>query len=291
MYISRAADMLPLLHTQHRHYTSQLASTHQQLGKLYKKLAKIERQLNSPEAQKLRRKDKKRIKWTQMVAGQSIQNLEVQQGNLEQYLRQCKKLIAAYEPSVYHLPTTPWTAHLPSSPWGGMPFSPYSPVAPSPWSSDGARQAPQYWDLSMLRERRRQSSPNTSSADSGFYEPAPSYTQSAFANGEEAIPIPDHVFAHEMMAATAAMTYTGASRSGNTSVSEGKDEVGDLPVSMVQNTAAELDAIAEGIADMACLLRRRRHSEHAVPSLDNRARPHHERGESMGPVVRAGSAI
>ncbi|TKA83147.1 hypothetical protein B0A55_00703 [Friedmanniomyces simplex] len=283
--------MLSLLYTQHRYYTSELASTHQKLGQLYKKLAKIELHLTNWESKGLNRKDKKKVKWTQTVTEQSVQNLEGQQVNLEQYLRQCNELIAAYEPSVYHLPTTPWTAHLPTSPWRGPTFSAYSPVAPSPWTR-GERQGPQYWDLSMLRERRRQSSPNDSSADSGFHEPTPAYTQSAFAIGEEAVPDPDHVFAHELIAATAALGETAVARSGTSSVSESKDEVPELPAS-ISNTAAELDAIAEGIADLACLLRRRRHSENAIQLVESQPRLRHQRGESMGavPGLRDGNVV
>ncbi|KAK4895423.1 hypothetical protein LTR27_006487 [Elasticomyces elasticus] len=262
--------MLPMLHTQHRYYTTELAATHQHLGKLYKKLAKIERQFNNGEADKLNRKDKKKLKWTQMVTEQSVQKLEVQQLNLETYLRQCNEM----------------TQYISQA----SPFSPYSPVAPNPWTSAGPQQAPQYWDLSMLRENRRQSSPYTSSTDSGFYEATQSYAQSAFAVGEEVVPAPDHVFAHEIMAAAGAMPSISVARSEKSNSSESKDEVPELP-SAVSNTAAELDAIAEGIADMACLLRRRRHSENAPQVLDSRFGVQHQRGVSMGPVPyeRAGS--
>ncbi|KAK5702623.1 hypothetical protein LTR97_003568 [Elasticomyces elasticus] len=282
--------MLPMLHTQHRYYTTELATTHQHLGRLYKRLAKIERQFNNGEADKLNRKDKKKLKWTQMVTEQSVQKLEVQQLDLEHYLRQCNEMTAVYQPSVYHLPATPWTAHLPTSPWSVAPFSPYSPIAPNPWTSARPQQAPQYWDLSMLREDRRQSSPYTSSTDSGFYEATQSYAQSAFAIGEEGVPAPDHVFAHEIMAAAGAMPSVSVARSEKSNSSESKDEVPELP-SAVSNTAAELDAIAEGIADMACLLRRRRHSENALQVLDSRLEVQHQRGESMGPIPyeRAGS--
>ncbi|KAK0873561.1 hypothetical protein LTS02_000733 [Friedmanniomyces endolithicus] len=290
--IQAIKHMLSLLHTQHRYYTSELALTHKNLGQLYRKLAKIELHPMYSEGKGLGRKDKKKLKWTKTVTEQSVHKMEAQQVSLEQYLRQCDELIAAYEPSVYHLPATPWTAHLPPSPWGGSAYSPYSPVASSPWHSV-ERQPPQYWDLSMLRERRRQSSPNASSADSGFYEPGLAYdTRSASAIGEELVPVPDHVFAHEMIAATSAMGDASFARSGKSSVSEGKDEVPDL-LSSVSNTAAELDAIAEGIADMACLLRRRRHSENAMGLDESRPRTRHRRGESMGavPGARDGSDV
>ncbi|KAK0270309.1 hypothetical protein LTR35_007716 [Friedmanniomyces endolithicus] len=290
--IQAIKHMLSLLHTQHRYYTSELALTHKNLGQLYRKLAKIELHPMYSEGKGLGRKDKKKLKWTKTVTEQSVHKMEAQQVSLEQYLRQCDELIAAYEPSVYHLPATSWTAHLPPSPWGGSAYSPYSPVASSPWHSV-ERQPPQYWDLSMLRERRRQSSPNASSADSGFYEPGLAYdTRSALAIGEELVPVPDHVFAHEMIAATSAMGDASFARSGKSSVSEGKDEVPDL-LSSVSNTAAELDAIAEGIADMACLLRRRRHSENAMGLDESRPRTRHRRGESMGavPGARDGSDV
>ncbi|KAK1061790.1 hypothetical protein LTR12_001967 [Friedmanniomyces endolithicus] len=292
MYRSPPVDMLPLLHTQHRYYTSELALTHKKLGQLYRKLAKIELHPMYSEGKGLGRKDKKKLKWTKTVTEQSVQKMEAQQVSLEQYLQQCDELIAACEPSVYHLPTTPWTAHLPSSPWGGSAYSPYSQVASSPWHSV-EQQAPQYWDLSMLRERRRQSSPNTSSADSGFYEPGPAYDiRLALADGEEPVSNPEHVFAHELIAATSAMSDASLAWSEKSSVSEGKDEVPDL-LSSVSNTAAELDAIAEGIADMACMLRRRRHSENAMGLAESRPRTRHRRGESMGavPGAREGSDV
>ena len=281
MYHSPPVDMLSLLHTQQRYYTSELALTHKKLGQLYRKLAKIELHPMYSEGKGLGRKDKKKLKWTKTVTEQSVHKMEAQQVSLEQYLRQCDDLIAAYEPSVYHLPATPWC---------GSAYSPYSPVASSQWHSV-ERQPPQYWDLSMLRERRRQSSPNASSADSGFYEPGLAYdTRSALAIGEEPVPVPDHVFAHELIAATSAMGDASLAGSGKSSVSEGKDEVPDL-LSSVSNTAAELDAIAEGIADMACLLRRRRHSENAMGLVESRPRVRHRRGESMGavPGAREGS--
>lgn len=168
-------NMLPLLYQQHVQYSAELARTHMALGKLYKKLAKVGRVLAEREQRELSRADRKKWQFTRTVSKRGVANLEMEQSCLHQKLEQLNGLIASYEQCAYHPPITPWTAAMPPSPFM---FTPYSPIGYPAWtshtsqrSSDGQSETQtQYWDLSMLRERR-QSSPYGSPADSGYHEP------------------------------------------------------------------------------------------------------------------------
>lgn len=192
--------MLPLLYEQHHNYTVELGKTHQALSKLYKKLAKVERTLAEREERELSRSDKKKRQYTRALSKRAVANLESKQASLHDHLRQCNDLIASVEQGTYYnSPMGPYTSQLPPSPFL---FTPYSPVSTSPWTGSlhnssnagsGPETQPQYWDLSMLRERR-QSSPYGSSADSGFYE-----TPIHGVDVNETFDDTNHVYAHEFM--------------------------------------------------------------------------------------------
>ncbi|KAK3678021.1 hypothetical protein LTR78_002116 [Recurvomyces mirabilis] len=276
-------DMLPHLHTQHNYYNSELADVHKTLGKQYKKLARAERALDQREEKGLSRKEKKKLQWARSVTRNIVQKLEWQRRIVEDDLRRCNNLIAWHEPSVYHLPTKPWTAHLPQSPF--TPFSPYSPAGPSPWHAPAMPPRPQYWDLSVIRERRR-SSPNVSSTDSGFYEPA-MYGRPVFGDHADIAIDTNHIFAHEIMSASVYSPVEGAaftpdSRSKKSSLSSEKDDVPELvkspPISYARAGAAcDVDELRG---------HRRRFSENAIQFIESRmatAKDHH-RGASVGPV-------
>ena len=298
-------DMLALLQYQHRYYASELGRTHQALSKLYRKLARIERTLSEREQRQLSRREKKRLQWAKSVAKSTIEKLDQQQRDLHEYIRQCNELLASYEQPAsavtteggWHLPQTPWTAHLPPSPWRsdyGSPFTPYSPVAAHPWTTpatvrasffpgevtDRRRPAPQYWDLSMLRERRR-SSPNESMADSGFHEPL--LYGHPLAVGHESNDDPNHVYAHEIMSAS---TYSNDSTTERpaegverrVSTSSDNDKVPDLPLSPTSPTKMGAEAVGTG--------HKRRYSENAIQLIESRlaVAKSHQRGRSVGPM-------
>lgn len=226
-------NMLTALYSQHISYSSELAQTHQALSKLYKKLAKVERVLAERQERQLSRADKKKWQYTRALSKRAVGNLESQQAGLHDKLQQCNSLIASFEQGAYNSPMTPWTAAMPPSPFL---FTPFSPVAYSPWSAVSHRPSvsgqssetqPQYWDLSMLRERR-QSSPYGSSADSGYHEP--------LIHGlwprDEPIHDVNHVYAHEIMSPLAAVfrpqiaESSGAEEQSEVSTAaEAKDEV------------------------------------------------------------------
>lgn len=283
--------MLPILQTQHRYYTAELARTHQALSKLYRKLAKIEKALAEREERELTRKEKKKLQWAKSVTRSTAHKMEWQQASLQEYLRQCNNLMQSYQASLYHLPQTPWTAHLPPSPYPL--FSPYSPIAPNPWSAAGPvgasvnQQRPQYWDLSMLRERR-QSSPNASSADSGFYEPAmyghpfPLVEEGASFDAE-------HVLAHEIMSASIYSPIvqdspTPGNRSKKSSLSE-KDELPELLSSPLMSPAKA--GAVESSPKAAVPSHKRRYSENAIQLIESRLSVPwpQQRGTSVGPVT------
>ncbi|KAK4544928.1 hypothetical protein LTR36_003833 [Oleoguttula mirabilis] len=311
-------DIPALLHAQHRFYTAELGRTHQALSKLYRKLAKGERQLAEREQRILTRKDYKKIQWTRSVTRETVRKLEVQQAGLHEYLRQCSDLIASYDAattraqgaqqSAYHVsPMTPWTApHLPPGPPSpyAMPFSPYSPVAANPWTAAPARaclggnvgnsgqQGPQYWDLSMLRERR-QSSPNAlSAADSGFHEPAMYGQPFGLLEGASDA---NHVFAHELMSPGSTYSSSGGddasaleTRSKKLSLSSEKDDVPELLHSPVSPSAKLGADVAPGATSVG-RGHKRRYSENAIQLIENRLaapRTQQQRGTSAGPVCR-----
>lgn len=168
------ANMVAMLHYQHRMYTSELGKSHRTLSKLYKKLEKAERGLSTWKCNGLTRKDKKKMQWDRATTKSLVKDAEASQALLHDYLRQCNDLIASYSPQFYQSPAAVW--QTPLSPTATS-FAPSSPAPPTPWTAGPFEerpawnpQGPQYWDLSMLRER--QASPFMGSADSGFYEPA-----------------------------------------------------------------------------------------------------------------------
>ncbi|KAK3112250.1 hypothetical protein LTR53_011671 [Teratosphaeriaceae sp. CCFEE 6253] len=283
--------MLPLLHAQHRYYTSELAATHHQLGSLYRKLARIEAQhfswstLDPPT-----RKDKKKLLWTRKVTTQAVQKLELQQAGWQTCLRECEAAIAAREASVYHLPATPWTAHLPPSPWGTGMFGPYSPVAASPWAQDTAGLG--------LGDAKGPAAAVVAQHDVvvvvcggvGVYEPAPMGSQAlpeALAAFGEGVEDPGHVFAHELMAAAERECSKAERRD-----SEGDDVPMALPSSPPFVLCTDADAAEWGVEDVLGAKRRRRYSENAVNRPESRRLSvftgrMHRRGVSVGPIVVA----
>ncbi|CAK3931897.1 Hypothetical predicted protein [Lecanosticta acicola] len=221
-------NMLSALYSQHVAYSAELASTHHALSKLYKKLAKVERVLAERDERQLSRANKKKWQYTRAISKRAVTNLETQQAELHDKLYQCNNLIASFEQGAYNSPMTPWTAQMPPSPFL---FTPFSPVAYPPWpasslsclrpSGSGASgqsgTQPQYWDLSMLRERRH-SSPYGSSADSGFYEPL----VHGLGPRDEPIHDANHVYAHELMSPLAPIFHSQPAESNGVEV-DGED--------------------------------------------------------------------
>ncbi|PPJ56588.1 hypothetical protein CBER1_01797 [Cercospora berteroae] len=195
-------DMLSLLYNQHRNYTAELGRTHQTLSKLYKKIAKTEKVLAERERKErhLTRDERKKWQYSRVLTKRTITDLESQQANLHDALRQCNDLIASLEHGFYSAPMmTPWTgAIVPPSPYLFRPFSPaFTPGAPPIQHEPSGHGQTQYWDLSSLPERQASPSPyGSSSADSGFHEPRVLelgiVTNADLHNGQ-------HVYAHEMM--------------------------------------------------------------------------------------------
>lgn len=226
-FTGTGVDVLQLLYHQHNSYTVELGRTHQFLSKLYKKLAKVERVLAEKQERELSRSEKKKWQYMRTLSKRATANLESQQASLHDALRQCNELIASYEQSAYSSAvSTPWT-QVPPSPYL---FTPYSPIAYTPWTASPpgpmigrpSETTPQYWDLSMLQERR-QSSKDNSSADSGYYEPLIPGVET----NEESFD-PDHVYAHELMSPTVhnplAKPFAMAPKNINSSTDE-SDEV------------------------------------------------------------------
>ncbi|KAF2164901.1 hypothetical protein M409DRAFT_24804 [Zasmidium cellare ATCC 36951] len=274
-------SILPLLYEQHHNYTVELAKTHQALSKLYKKLAKVERTLAEREERELSRSDKKKRQYTRALSKRAVANLESKQASLHDALRQCNDLIASFEQGTYYnSPMTPWTSQLPPSPFL---FTPYSPVSTSPFagslhhSSNAGRASetqPQYWDLSMLRERR-QSSPYSASADSGFYE-FPIHG----VDMNETFDDTNHVYAHEVMSPMfngipAESSAMAARQSKRSSSSEG-DTVADL-----QSPLSPAKVGAEKSPNQ----HKRCYSANAIHLNDSHAAPPSEkRRTSVGPA-------
>jgi hypothetical protein len=256
-FFSVQPNMLSLLHYQHRLYTSELAASHRTLSKLYKKLERIERGLSDWKDRGLQRKDKKKLEWARATTKTAVRDAEAHQALLHDYLRQCSDLIASYSPQFFQGAQVPWSAS-PLSPTADT-FAPGGEVPPTPWTAGPfeertawSLEEPQYWDLSMLRERQP---PSTGTPDSGFHESA-----------------------NEM---TASVNETGSSRiaapSNRSSVSD-KDEVPELAPSSPAKLGAEAPLSPH----------RRRYSENAIATIESRLTKA-SRVESVPPSNRTSS--
>jgi hypothetical protein len=230
--------MLSLLHYQHRFYTSELASTHRTLSKLYKKLERTERGLSDWKDRGLKRKDKKRLEWTLATTKTAVRDAEANRALLHDHLRQCGDLITSYSPQFFQNAQVPWSAS-PLSPAADT-FAPGGEVPPTPWTAGPfeertvwSLEEPQYWDLSMLRERQP---PSTGTPDSGFHESANEMTASVIETGSSRITAP----------------------SNRSSVSD-KDELPE----MVPSSPAKLGAEAP------ISPHRRRYSENAIATVES----------------------
>jgi len=238
--------MLSLLHYQHRLYTSELAASHRMLSRLYKKLERTERGLSDWKDRGLRRKDKKKLQWDRATTRTAVRDAEAHQALLHDYLHQCDDLIASYSPHFFQSSEVPWAAS-PLSPTAHE-FSPGSEVPPTPWTagpfeerSAWNREEPQYWDLSMLRERQP---PSSGTPDSGFHESVNEMTAGV---NDSARPI-------------GIVAPRTTARSNRSSVSE-KDVLPEL----VPSSPAKLGAEAPKSPS-----HRRRHSENAIATIESR---------------------
>lgn len=276
-------DMLNLLYEQHRMYTYELGRTHQKLSKLYKKLSKAERVLSEREQRQLTRDERKKWQYSRVHTKRNVTDLESEQANLHDALRQCNDLIASLEHGPYSSPMTSWASQLPPSPFL---FSPFSPAACSAYAFGSHRPSrggqpvsqTQYWDLSSLPERRqsRQSSPyGTRSADSGFEEP------SMPARGiDTPVSAYGHVYAHEAMTPT--FTFTFNSQAPDSSAMAKSSEVGEVADLKQPISPAKLGANVE---DSSKYSHKRCVSENAIElDLGKLAPPPTKRGISVGPA-------
>lgn len=240
--------MTSMLCEQRRHYTEELGTTHKELSKLYKKLADIELDLSQRLEKHLTRQEKKKLQWSRALTKKTVERLESQQAWLHAYLYQHKSLLDLYSQEKRSTPTTLCTT--PASP------SVYAATLvdlPSPnslWSAGPCQtsfapqyyQPPQYWDLSMLHERR-DSSPYALSANSGFFESPPMYAH----NAPEPVVV-SHDSEHS------APTASRKSSSGSE-----KDDLPELALHSFANSGAEPTP-----------LRKRRYSDNAIQLIESR---------------------
>lgn len=224
-YSPARPDVLALLYEQQRNYNAQLGDNHESLSKLYKKLAKVEHVLADKRDGEMKRSDKKKLKYTQMLTKKSIASVQTKQDLLHQHLEQCMSLIDSYNKQTIISPATPWM-HLPPSPYmltptTAFPFSPWAADFSGTSSSEASETT--FWDLSRLREP----SPFSSAADSGYHE-APPMTQE---NNEPSFSDLDEIFSNEILTtsdnATNIHCVTLAESSDHSIASE-KDEVPEL---------------------------------------------------------------
>jgi hypothetical protein len=159
-----APNVLSLLYEQHYAYTSELGRTHQKLSNLYKKLSKVERTLSEREERHMTRDERKKLQFSRVLTKRAVRDLEAQQGNLHDALRQCKDLIGSLEDGAYS--------------WSPFWYTPFHPIAFSPYN----QRQPQYWDLTSLPERS-QSPDGSRSPDIGFHEPVMGRGGAAHAHG------------------------------------------------------------------------------------------------------------
>ncbi|GAB7335658.1 hypothetical protein MBLNU13_g07973t1 [Cladosporium sp. NU13] len=237
--------MLSLLHYQHRLYTSKLAASHRTLSKLYKKLERTERGLSDWKDRGLKRKDKKKLEWSRAMTKTAVRDAEKHQALLHDYLRQCSDLIASYSPQFFQSAQMPWVvsslsptadAFAPGgevhTPWTAGPFE-----ERTAWSLE----EPQYWDLSMLRERQP---PSTGTPDPGYHESANEMTAGV-------------INTSRFIIETCSSRITAPSN--RSSISD-KDELPELAPSSPAKLGAEAPESPH----------RRRYSENAIATIDSR---------------------
>lgn len=239
-------NMLSLLHYQHRLYTSELAASHRTLSKLYQKLERIERGLSDWKDRGLTRKDKKKLQWDRATTKTAVKDAEAHQALLHDYLRQCSDLIASYSPYFFQSGPVSWFASS-LSPTADS-FAPGSGVHHTPWTaglfeerSVWNREEPQYWDLSMLRERQP---PSAGTPDSGFHESVNETTAGV----------------NDMSGSQETGSSRVAAPSNRSSISE-KDT---LPELVAPTSPAKLGAEAPKSSH------RRRYSEEAIATIESR---------------------
>ncbi|KAI6812089.1 hypothetical protein KC332_g7482 [Hortaea werneckii] len=176
----------------------------------------------------------------------------------------------------------------------------YSPVAANPWNypaqptgmgfdpNDGVGMqgpGPQYWDLSMLRERE-QPSPHESLADSGFHEPAAT-------NGEQplgAVSAVDndqnHVYVHERLSAsTNDRAVPARRRSARVERSDSRSSEKDELPCLLSSPASPTKMGAEAAGGW----HKRRYSENAIQLIESRLSRsrHSQRGKSVDLMPRS----
>lgn len=258
-------DLLSMLHYQHQLYTAELAKSHGTLSKLYKKLEKTESGLAEWKDRGLTRKDKKKLQWDRATAKSAVRNAEAHQALLHEYLRQSNDLIASYSPYCFKSSPVPWVSPLSPT---AMSFAPTSPVPPTPWIADpfeegsswGTSSAPQYWDLSMLRERRQSGSP-----DSGFYEPARRGVRSGVEGIDEVQP---------------SSSATSASQPSVTSHRSSLSDQDLLPELVTPSSPAKIGA------EVVKSSHRRRYSENAIQMIESHLMANRSRVCSVPPPKR-----
>ena len=157
-----------LLCEQHRYQTDVLGNSHRTLASQYRRLAELDLAVATRHETKMPRKEKKYLQWFRSITKKSIQDLERQQMCLRESLRRCEALIDSYAPATERAATGWWTGHPPPVPYPTTPLSAL-PI-PQTLGSQDAGELPNYWDLSVLRERGG-SCASVPSADSGFREP------------------------------------------------------------------------------------------------------------------------
>jgi hypothetical protein len=246
-------NMLSLLHYQHRLYTSELAASHRTLSKLYKKLERTERGLSDWKDRGLKRKDKKKLQWDRATTKTAVRDAEAHQALLHDYIHQCDDLIASYSPQHFFFQGVQGS-------WAAAAASPLSPTADAfalgsevpatPWTAGPFeeravwnREEPQYWDLSMLRERQPLSA---GTPDSGFHGSVNEMTAGV----------------NDSTSALDTGSPQATARSNRSSVSE-KDE---LPELMAPSSPAKLGAEAPKSPSS----HRRRYSENAIATIESR---------------------
>ena len=276
-----APDMLSLLYEQHRNYTAELGRTHQKLSKLYKKISKVERVLAERQERQLTRDQRKKWQYSRVLTKGTIHDMESQQANLHDALRQCSDLIASMEYNAYNSAVpTPWSTQFAPSPCAYSPLTPFSPVfTPYAAHRPASQSRPQYWDLSGLPERS--SSPHGSHfADSGYHEPE---TQ-GLAIVTEPLNNEQHLHAQDMLNAFAFnFESQGATEGSNNSEKSSfeQDTVPELP-----DVASPLTTTSLGASESSSMsLHKRCVSANAAQlNLGDLAPPSTKRGVSVGPV-------
>lgn len=211
-------DISVLLHQQQQFYVTELGRNHKTLSKQYKKLARIQSEIDHRQQTGPCRPAKKKLQFTRAIIKKDVDALERQQ----EHLRHCLNMVASYDGKTPCIPLPSWTTYPPPMIYPSAPLNTLQRAVP--WT------APSY-QLPECSNDLRHKTPSSRcdrppSADSGFCEPS-THSRQSVSQGSDSTDISalDQVHIDEATACSSEVARLAPAASRETSASSGQTEV------------------------------------------------------------------